>query len=467
MSDPVNTPGRSLGGRFQEATHPLLERINRSVDVDERLWRQDIQGSRAHAEMLVEVGLIQADEGAAIQSGLDAIEAEFRADSFEFLASDEDVHMAIERRLTDLIGQPARRLHTGRSRNDQVMLDMTLWIRDNLEPLRGDLAGLGRAVVDRAEHGIELPMPSFTHLQPAQVSSVAQWLLGHASELERHLRRLDDLVRRLDECPLGSGASAGTYLPVDRRITARLLHFDRPTVNATASTGTRGDVLDALALLAMIGTSLSRLGEELVIFASPGFRFVRLPDRLSTGSSLLPQKRNPDGAELLRAGGKLPAADFAALASVVSGLVSGYSKDLQFDKELLFRSWDRIRDLLTLARLHIEDLDWDAERMEAACTPDLAALWLADQLVLAGLPFREAHHWVGLAARISSDQRVSLAQGFKLALEAEGVTPPGAAEISARLIAVTPSQLVSELATEGSAGRVPEQIVWLRSRLGD
>ena len=462
-----DTPGRSLGGRFSEATHPVLERINRSVDVDTRLWRQDVRGSRAHAEMLASVGLIDTDEAAAIQQGLDAIEGELASDRFAFLDSDEDIHMAVERRLTEMIGAPARKLHTGRSRNDQVALDIILWMRDELVILRRELATLGTTLVDRAEEGVDLPMPSFTHLQPAQVSSVAQWLLNHAAEVERHVRRLDSFSGRLDECPLGSGASAGTYLPIDRGLTARVLGFAGPTVNATASTGSRTDVLEALSLLTLIGTTLSRMGEELVVFASPGFRFIRLPDRLSTGSSLLPQKRNPDGAELLRAGGKLPASDFAALSSVISGLVSGYSKDLQYDKELLFRSWDRIRDLLSLATVHIAEMGWRAERLEAACTPDLASLWLADQLVLRGMPFRVAHHWVGLAARIGSEEDVGLAEAFARALDRSDDKPEGIGDLVQQLASITPAELMAGLQTEGSAGKdaVIAQIGVLRQRL--
>ena len=459
-----NTPGRSLGGRFAEATDPLLERINRSVDVDQRMWPQDIRGSQAHAAMLAHVGLLTAEEATAIREGLDAVRAEFEAGSFVFLDNDEDIHMAVERRLTEQIGAPARKLHTGRSRNDQVMLDMTMWMRDSLVVLRKRLVDFGQALVDKADVGATVPMPSFTHLQPAQVSSVGQWLLNHAAEVERHVRRLDDLSDRLDECPLGSGASAGSYLPLDRRHTAEALGFARPAVNATAATGNRTDVLDAIGLLALVGTTISRLGEELVVYASPGFKFVRFPDRLTTGSSLLPQKRNPDGAELLRAAGKLPAADFSALASVISGLMSGYAKDLQFDKETLFRSWDRMDDALDLATLHVDHLGWDAGRLAAACTPDLAALWLADQLVLAGLPFREAHHIVGQAARLAADHDGSLAKGYRQAVADR--EEPEIHALTDRLEAMTPQDLLDELVSEGSAGpaSVARQINTLRGR---
>jgi len=457
-----NTPGRSLGGRFSEPTHPILERINRSVDVDQRLWKQDLRGSWAHSAMLGSVGLLTASEVEAIHGGLAAIEDEFNAGTFVFLESDEDVHMAVERRLTEIIGAPARKLHTGRSRNDQVMTDVMLWLRDQLPVLRERLVAFGKALVDRAAEGATVPMPSFTHLQPAQVSSVGQWLTNHAVEVAQHVRRVDDLFARLDRCPLGSGASAGSYLPLDREHTAKALGFAGPSINATQSTGTRTDLLDVVSVLALIGTTISRMGEEFVVFCSPNFGFLQFPDALTTGSSLLPQKRNPDGAELLRGGGKLAASEFAGFASTVSGLVSGYSKDLQYDKTLLFQAWDRTDDLLVLAALHVERMGWDAERMAAACTPALASLWLADQLVLAGLPFREAHHWVGLAVRLGGV--AGLPTGFERAC-ADADEPPASWErLLADLKAMTPDRLLGDLVSPGSAGpaSVAAQIETLR-----
>jgi len=461
-----NTPGRSLGGRFTEATDPLLERVNRSVETDKRMWAEDLAGSRAHAQMLADVGLLTEGESRAILEGLDAVGAEFERGEFTFLPADEDIHMAVERRLTELVGGPARKLHTGRSRNDQVMTDALLWLRGALERLTGELKTYGWALVQKAENGAHTPMPSFTHLQPAQVSSVGQWLLSHAWEVERHLRRVQDLYKRLDECPLGSGASVGTYLPVDRKQTAQTLGFARPIPNAMAATGSRTDLLDALGVLALIGTTLSRLGEEIVVFCSPGFDYLTLPDRLTTGSSLLPQKRNPDGAELLRGSGKLAAVDFSGLASAVSGLVSGYSKDLQFDKELLFRTFDRIVDLLGLATRHIDALGWNADKMAAHCTPALAALWLADQLVLAGLPFRTAHHVVGLAVRLGGDDGL-LAGLTQIAEQNPEELPGDPRSWPLKLAGMTPDALLRDLATEGSASpeSVLRQAEWFRSRM--
>jgi argininosuccinate lyase len=464
----ADTPGRSLGGRFTEPTDALLERLNRSVDTDRRLWKHDIDGSQAHAAMLAAVGLLSADDARQVHDGLEAVREELATDSFVFLPSDEDVHMAVERRLVELVGEPGRRLHTGRSRNDQVMLDTVLWLREAAGALRADLIALCAVLLDRAEGATRVVMPSFTHLQPAQVSSVGQWLCAHAAELQRHVRRLDHLAERLDECPLGSGASAGSYLPLDRQMTAAALGFAGPTVNSVQSTGSRADLLDALGLLAGVGVSLSRLGEELVLLASPAYGWLRLPDGLTTGSSLLPQKRNPDGAELLRAGGKLPALEFAALASVSSGLVSGYSKDLQHDKELLFRSWDRVTDLLALATRHLSRVVFNEVKMRAACTPDLAALWLADRLVLAGLPFREAHRVVGGVARASAEQGVGLSEALAARCVAEGEPVAGALAIAEALASVTVDQLLEQLQTEGSAApeRVAVQVATLRARLG-
>lgn len=441
------TPGRSLGGRFTEATHPLLERINHSLPVDRRMWSQDVRGSKAHAAMLADVGLISADERDAILRGLDAVAAEIAGDTFPFLPSDEDIHMAVERRLGELVGAPAKKLHTGRSRNDQVALDVTLWLRDEGAALRTRLRVFLDVLLDRATEGVEVPMPSFTHSQPAQVASVGAWLLAHAAEVHRHLRRIDDWLARLDESPLGSGASAGTYLPLDRRRTASALGFAAPSPSSIASTGSRTDLLDAIALLAMIGATVSRLGEELVLYATPIYGFVRLPDRLTTGSSLLPQKKNPDGAELLRSLGKLAAADFTALAALCGGLVSGYSKDLQADKEILFRAWDRTVDVVELATLHVRELSWSVERLAAACGPELAALWLADRLVLAGLPFREAHHVVGRVVRLGDGD---LVRGLDAVLTEVAV--PDAAAVRAELCAATPASLLAGLRTEGGAG---------------
>ena len=467
--DEARTPGRSLGGRFDEPTDALLHRLNRSVKLDQRLWWADIRGSRAHSTMLNRVGLISEEELAALGRGLDAVAQEFDEGRFEFLDDDEDVHMAIERRLLALIGEPARKLHTGRSRNDQVMTDTLIWLRQELNDTAADLAMLIRALLERAAEGVEQPMVSLTHYQPAQVSSVAQWLLAHAAAAERSLRRLGDLRRRLDECPLGSGAVAGSYLPLDRALTAEALGFTRPSLNATQATGSRADLLDAVGGLAVLGTDLSRFGEELVLMASPLWGGLRLPDRLTTGSSLLPQKRNPDGAELIRGGGKLLAGDFAALSNLCSGLAGGYSKDLQYDKEILFRAFDRARDLIRLAALHVRGLSWDAERLEAQCGDELAALYLGDRLVREGVPFRRAHHAVGLAVRRAEEQGARLAEvlpGLEQEL-GEAIDAAALAALAEELRAITPLRLLEALATAGSASpqSCREQIAELRRRL--
>lgn len=458
-----DTPARSLGGRFTEATDAILHRVNRSVDVDRRLWREDIAGSRAHASMLGAVGLIPLEDRDAILGGLDRIHAEFEDGTFVFLPDDEDIHMAVERRLGALIGAPARRLHTGRSRNDQVMTDTLLWLRAQAARMVADLTAYVDVLLARAAQGTDVPMPSFTHSQPAQVSSVAQWLLAHADEAADHLARWRDLGQRLDASPLGSGASAGGYLPLDRAHTASALGFARPSGNSIASTGSRMALLDAVGCAAMLGTSLSRLGEELVWWSSPQFGWIRLPDRLTTGSSLLPQKRNPDGAELIRGQGKILAADFAALAATMAALPSGYSKDLQHDKAILFRALDGVSDALTLACAHVDALAWDADALRAACGPALASLWLADRLVLAGMPFREAHHLVGAAVREAGQGQ--LITGLDATAASHPV--PELATIRAELAAMTPERLLAGLRTQGGAGpdSTRAQIVALRARL--
>jgi len=458
----TKTPARSLGGRFLEETDKLLHQMNRSIDIDRRMWRQDIEGSRAHARMLERVGLLRADELKALLDGLQAVGVEFEEELFVFEEQDEDIHMAVERRLTELVGEPATKLHTGRSRNDQVMTDTLLWLRTSLVELQELLTGYIEALADRAFEGLEHPMPSFTHGRPAQVSSVGAWLANHAFMAERNLRRVRDLAERLDECPLGSGASAGSYLPLDRNFSATELGFARPAPSAIAATGDRSDLLDTLAVLAMIGSTVSRLGEELVLFTSPAYGWMDLPDRLTTGSSLLPHKRNPDGAELLRAGGKLAAQDFAALASVLSGLVSGYSKDLQYDKELLFGAWDRSRALLLLAERHIRLLHWNEEALERSLGPQLKTLWLADRLVLELIPFRKAHHLVGRLVRRATTV------GFEAALdeliEGEGLQNSG---LKTAFEQATPGFLLAELQSSGSASPVQTraELEGLRSRI--
>jgi argininosuccinate lyase len=447
MSEPETpaTPARSLGGRFREPTHPVLERTNRSVEVDQRLWAEDIAGSRAHAEMLGRAGLISDDDVVALLGGLAVVEAEFAHGAFRFFPSDEDIHMAVERRLGEIAGEPARRLHTGRSRNDQVMTDTLLWLRSAVGRVEAGLVTLIDGLTRRAAEAADTPMPSFTHSQPAQVASAGAWLLAHAVEVDRNLRRAADLQDRLDWCPLGSGASAGTYLPTEREHLAASLGFAEPALSGIHATGSRSDLLDAVALCGMVGVMLSRLGEELVLYASPAYGFVELPDGLTTGSSLLPHKRNPDGAELLRGGGRLLATEFGALASFCGGLVSGYSKDLQHDKEVLFRAMDRTIDLLDLAAPHVDQLTLRSDRLRAACGPELAALWLADRLVLAGLPFREAHHRVGAAVRRAQEEGLSLADGLR--------ATPGEehAAVAIELETLTPELLLTGLRSPGSA----------------
>jgi len=458
-----DTPARSLGGRFEEATDAILHRVNRSVAIDQRLWREDIEGSKAHSAMLCEVGLLSASDRDAIHQGLDQVYEEFASGHFQFEEADEDIHMAVERRLGALIGEPAKRLHTGRSRNDQVMTDTLLWLRRRVRALAEDTRAYVQALLTRAEDGADVVMPSFTHSQPAQVASVAQWLLAHADEAADHVRRLKDLADRLDACPLGSGASAGSFLPLDREHTAAALGFSRPSTNSIASTGSRMPLLDAVAAASMLGVSLSRLGEELVWWSSPQFGWIRLPDRLTTGSSLLPHKRNPDGAELIRGAGKIAAADFAALAATMAALPSGYSKDLQHDKAILFRALDGVADALVLAVSHVQALGWDAERLEAACVPQLAALWLADRLVTAGMPFREAHHLVGAVVREAGEG--TLADGLRVVCKVHEV--PEVDVIVAELDALTPQAMLQGLQTVGSAGpaHTRAQIAAIRARL--
>ncbi|MCH7493356.1 argininosuccinate lyase [bacterium] len=441
----TDNPARQ--GRFAAGTDPVLHAANQSTH-DRRLWRQDIRGSRAHARMLAGVGLISQADHAAIAKGLGQVEGEFARGEFAFHPEDEDIHMAVERRLTEIVGEPGQRLHTGRSRNDQVMTDLLLWLCDSLPELAALLRAWGLAHLKGAAEHTKTPMPALTHLQPAQVASVAHWHISHAAGAERNLRRLNDLLARLDECPLGSGAVAGCSLPLDRQAVATDLGFSRPAQSALQATGGRADVLDTLALLGIIGTDLSRLGEDLALFCSPLLGWAALPDSLTTGSSLLPHKVNPDGAEILRGQGRLLASSFSALAAVVGGLPSGYSKDLQADKEVLFTAWDKALTLLPLATAQVAALSWDKPALAAACPEALAAPFLADTLVKAGIPFRHAHDLVGQAVAKASPG--ALAPALAAILAASG--DHAGAEAVCALPPLTPLYLLEQTTTEGGAG---------------
>jgi len=389
------------GGRFDSAPDDLMTAINASVSFDCRLYAQDIAASKAHAEMLVAQGIIPAEDGAKIQAGLDTIRDEIADGRFAFKSELEDIHMNIEARLSDMIGSAAGRLHTARSRNDQVATDFRLWVRAALETTDREMRDVQAALIDRAQEHAATVMPGFTHLQSAQPVTFGHHLLAYVEMLGRDRGRVGDCLSRLNESPLGAAALAGTSFPIDRQASAATLGFDRVAANSIDAVSDRDFALEALSTASIAAMHLSRLAEELVIWSSAQFAFIRLSDGFSTGSSIMPQKRNPDAAELVRAKtGRITGA-LVALLTVMKGLALSYAKDMQEDKEPVFDAFDSLLLCLRASAGMIRDLQVDIAAMSgAAGQGNATATELADWLVRElGMPFREAHHVTGRVAR--------------------------------------------------------------------
>ena len=386
------------GGRFAFGPSEALDALNRSLPVDHRLWPQDVAASKAWVQALGRVGVLSPAEETHMLEGLDRV-AERLADGAAAGAPDEDVHTLVERLLYEEIGAVAGKLHTGRSRNDQVATDLRLWTLEALDQLDADLAALGRALVERAREGVDVLLPGYTHGQHAQPVRWAFVLLAHAWPLGRDRQRLADARRRVAELPLGSGALAGSGFPVDRVLLKEALGFRSVSANALDATGDRDFVAEVLFTMALVGTHLSRLGAELVLYASAEFGFVQLSDAFSTGSSLMPQKRNPDVFELARAKAGRLLGDLVALLTTLKGIPAGYQKDLQEDKALLFDAFDTLAVVLPAATGAVQTLTLNAARMAAALDASLRATDLADLLVEAGVPFHESHGLVGKLVR--------------------------------------------------------------------
>ncbi len=385
--------------------------INASIPFDKRLWRQDIAGSRAHAAMLGAKGIIPAADAAAIDTGLAAIAAEYEAGGVPEDLALEDIHMTVETRLAALIGPAAGRLHTARSRNDQVATSFRLWVRDAIDAVDAGLAALAEALLARADEHAATVMPGFTHLQIAQPVTLGHHLMAYVAMIGRDRGRFADARARLNECPLGSAALAGTGFPIDRDTTAAALGFDRPTANSLDAVSDRDFALEFLSAAAMTGLHLSRLAEEIVVWASQPFGFVVLPDAFSTGSSIMPQKRNPDAAELVRGHAGRLIGCLTSLCVTMKGLPLAYSKDMQDDKPPVFEAYDLLALGLAAMTGMVGALTFDTARMRAAASAGFAtATDLADWLVReAGVPFREAHHITGRAVRAAEDAGCGLA----------------------------------------------------------
>lgn len=396
------------GGRFEKATDARLEAFNASIEFDQRLYEADIAGSRAYARALERVGILTGDETATIIQGLETVLAEFEDGTFTFQPTDEDIHTAVERRLQELKGDVAGKLHTGRSRNDQVATDVRLYLMQRVPQVRLWVRELQRAIVEQAEAHLDLLMPGYTHLQPAQPILFSHWMMSFFWMLARDLDRLNDVMRRVAVLPLGSAALAGNTFGIDRQALAEDLGFERISENSLDAVADRDFVAELLFWAALLQTHLSRLSEDLVIYASAEFGFVELDDAYSTGSSIMPQKKNPDPLELARGKTGRMVGHLVALLTTLKGLPSAYDKDLQEDKEPLFDALDTLELELPVLTGVVATLKPRGERMTAALTDELLATDLADYLVRRGVPFRQSHHIVGEVVR------VALARGCQL-----------------------------------------------------
>ncbi len=398
------------GGRFSDKPAELMQAINVSIGFDKRLAAQDLAGSRAHAAMLRTAGVITSEDEAAIQGGLAAIEAEIEAGTFAFRDEYEDIHMNVEARLRELIGPAAGRLHTARSRNDQVALDFRMWVRDACDRTAAQIKALQNALLAKAELHADAVMPGFTHLQPAQPVTFGHHLMAYVEMFGRDAARFADARARMNESPLGAAALAGSPFPIDRHMTAKALGFDRPTANSLDSVADRDFALESLAAATICATHLSRLAEEIVIWMTPQFGFIRLSDAFTTGSSIMPQKKNPDAAELIRAKVGRLLGSFTQLSVVMKGLPLTYSKDMQEDKVPTFEAFDALELSLRAMAGMVADLEPVREKMAAAAGAGFStATDLADWLVRElNLPFRDAHHVTGAAVKKAEELGVGL-----------------------------------------------------------
>ncbi|WDI33065.1 argininosuccinate lyase [Hyphococcus flavus] len=413
MSDKTEREENQMwGGRFSQGPAEIMEAINASIDIDKRLWREDIAGSKAHAAMLAAAGIISDEDARAILNGLDQIAGEIESGAFKFSRALEDIHMNIEARLKEIIGEPAGRLHTARSRNDQVATDFRLWCRRACDEAETALKTLMRALAVQAETHADAVMPGFTHLQTAQPVTFGHHLLAYVEMFSRDAGRFADARKRMNECPLGAAALAGTPFPIDRKTTANALGFDRPCANSLDAVSSRDFALELLSAAAITAMHLSRLAEEIVLWTSPQFGFASLSDAFSTGSSIMPQKRNPDAAELVRAKTGRIYGSLNSLLSVMKALPLAYAKDLQEDKAATFEAVDALALATAAMTGMIGDISINRDAMkDAAARGYSTATDLADWLVRElKTPFRDAHHITGRIVAIAESKSVRLDQ---------------------------------------------------------
>lgn len=401
---------KAWAGRFEKANAPLMEQFNQSISVDIRLWAADLRQNQAWARALEKIGILSADELDQIERGLQEIRQEFARDQFVVQPNDEDIHLAVERRLTEIIGAPAGKLHTGRSRNDQVVTDFRLWLKTEIPGLNQRLQQLQSALVTCAEANPAIILPGYTHLQQAQPVLVAHYLLSFVFGLQRNRERLADCARRVDVLPLGAGALAGSAFPVDRDFLAQELGFAKISENSIDAVSDRDFVLEFVSVLTQIQLLLSRYAEDLIIWHSLEFGFIELDDAWATGSSMMPQKKNPDSLELIRGKAAQLIAAQTQLASLLKGLPLTYAKDLQDDKAITFTARDTVAASLEIFAGVIGSLKINASRMEAALDSRLLATDVADYLTRKGIPFRKCHEIVGQLVKYSLSRNCSLAE---------------------------------------------------------
>ena len=445
----VDSSASTWSQRFEQGLHPAIERFNASIGFDIALLQEDLDGSVAHARMLGSTGVISLEEAASLIEGLEQVRSEAAEGRFNPGLEAEDVHFAVERRLIELLGALGKKLHTGRSRNDQVGTDLRLWLRRQIDAIDGDLLRLQRALLDQAERHADTLIPGYTHLQRAQPLCLAHHLLAYIEMAERDRQRLADVRRRVNICPLGAAALAGTPVPIDRRATAAELGFDAIYANSLDAVSDRDFAVEFMAAASLVLAHLSRLSEEVILWASEEFGFVSLTDRCATGSSLMPQKKNPDVPELVRGKSGRVFGHLMGLLTMIKGLPLAYNKDFQEDKEALFDGARTLRDCLeAMAILFEEGLQFRPERLEAAVASDFAnATDVADYLVARGVPFREAYQLVGGLVKSCLAEGVLLRQ---LPLERwQQLHPAFEADIFA---AIEPRQVVAARRSEGGTG---------------
>lgn len=451
------------GGRFASGPSAIMEEINASIGFDKKLYAQDIRGSKAHATMLAHQGIISAEDKDKILHGLDTILSEIEAGQFVFSRKLEDIHMNIEARLAELIGPAAGRLHTARSRNDQVALDFRLWVKEELQKTEAALSGLIAAFLNRAEEHADTVMPGFTHLQTAQPVTFGHHCMAYVEMFGRDRQRVRHAIEHLDESPIGAAALAGTGYPIDRHMTAQALGFREPTRNSIDTVSDRDFALEFLSIASICAVHLSRLAEEIVIWSTPQFGFIRLSDAFSTGSSIMPQKKNPDAAELVRAKTGRINGSLIALLTVMKGLPLAYSKDMQEDKEQVFDAAESLELAIAAMTGMVTDMTIRTDRMKAAAGSGYStATDLADWLVReAGLPFRDAHHATGHAVALAEKKGCDLAE---LSLEElQGINAAITADVFNVL--TVEASVASRKSFGGTApDEVRKQIAWWRAR---